>query len=194
MQLLYILFFLFIGMQQVQNPQLPLNAAGKVEFQDFVAVEELGRDALFKNALNYAAGLQKVSDREAKGLVNFREGFVQREGSFYVYKQGLLTPQVHGEIKYTLRLTVEDGGYTYTFSDFIFQYYEKNRYGRYEAVSGKKKALEKDKFAGMQDLWEEHKKTTRQHIDQHIAVLKTKMKEVPPGALLYDQEKFEEQN
>lgn len=46
----------------------------------------------------------------------------------------------------------------------------------------------------MQDLWEDHKKVTRQHIDRHIASQKAKMKEVPSGALLYDEQLLEEQN
>lgn len=194
MNVFSILLLLFTSLLPVQHSPLPLNAAGKVHFEEFVAIAALGRDALLRNAISHAIHVQKVSDRAAKVRTNFKEGVVQQEGSFYVYKKGLFTPQVHGEIMYTLQLTVADGGFTYTFYDFVFQYYQKNRYGQFEALSGKIKGLEEEKFAGMQDLWEEHKKTTRQHIDLHIATLKANMKKVPPGALLYDEQPLEEQN
>lgn len=102
MKMLSILLLLISSFLPVQHSPLPLNAAGKVHFEEFVAVAALGRDALLRNAISYAIHVQKVSDRAAKVRANFKEGVVQQEGSFYVYKKGLFTPQVHGEIMYTL--------------------------------------------------------------------------------------------
>lgn len=166
----------------------------RFHFEEFVAVDELSKEGLYRNALNFAGRMQVVSDRANKPDLNIKEGLVRKEGSFYVYKKGLLTPQIHGEIKFTLELAVKDQGYTYAYKDFVFHYYEKNRYGRYQPVSGKKKSLETEKFAGMQELWEAHKQTTRQHIQGHIRALKAHMAVVPPGAGVYDEHTVEEVN
>lgn len=166
----------------------------KFHFEEFVAVEGMDSDILYRNAINFATRVQLVSDRADKPQLQIKEGVVRKGGSFYVYKKGLLTPQIHGEIKYTLQLAVTDQGYTYTYKDFVFQYYEKNRYGRYQPVNGKKKGLEVENFAGMQDLWEAHKQTTQQHIQGHIRALKAHMATVPPGAGLYDHSGVEESN
>lgn len=99
-----------------------------------------------------------------------------------MYTKGLFTPQIHGEVKYTLHLDVTDQGYSYSFTDFVFQFYKRNWYGQYASVNGKIKPLEEEKYAGMQDTWQEHRKFTRKVIDNHIRVLKQKMKEIPSGA------------
>ena len=99
-----------------------------------------------------------------------------------MYTQGLFTPQIHGEIQFALNLEVEDGFFKYTFTDFVFQYYQRNRYGRYAPIRGKKKPLEVERFAGMQETWEEHKQFTRKVMENHIKVLKETMKQMPMGA------------
>ncbi|AHM60074.1 hypothetical protein D770_09085 [Flammeovirgaceae bacterium 311] len=189
-----IMLFLFMPFLKEDEPQLPRNAVGKVSFEEFVQVDNLGKDALFINAMNFATRIKRVNNHNAKVHADYQGSVVNREGSFYVYTKGLFTPQIHGEIIYNLRLEVTDEGYNYTFTDFVFQYYKKNRYGQYAPVSGKKKPLEKEKFAGMNDTWHAHKETTRLHVESHIRALKKKMKEVPPGARLNSEEDLEEMN
>lgn len=181
MKLLSVIFFFLLSAFTAQHSPLPLNAAGKVSFEGFVEAEEQGRDVLFKNALDYTAAVQKAGSHTARAKVHAAKGLVRKEGGFMVYKKGLFTPQPHGEIRYSLELQVSEEGYTYQFTDFVFHYYEKNRFGRYVPVSGKKKPLEETSFAGMQDLWQEHKLNTRQHIENHIRALAVKMLQEPAG-------------
>lgn len=189
------LVLLTMGLSGLHYPfHIAAAPAAKIQYQEFVAVAGVDRDVLFRNAMNFTTRVQLVSDRSDRAQVQYKEGIVHKRGSFYVYKKGLLTPQIHGEIKYSLRLAVSEEGYTYTYTDFVFQYYEKNRYGRYEPVSGKKKSLEEEEFAGMQALWKEHKQTTRAHIENHIRVLKAHMQQVPPGAGVYEPHVVEEKN
>ena len=183
LSLVLVIVLSFPGVNHLIKP-IEARPAEKVHFEEFVEVEEMGKAALLRNAMNFAAGVQLVSNTSDKVQVQYKEGVVRKAGSFYVYKKGLFTPQIHGEVKYSLQLEVGEEGYRYTYSDFIFQYYEKNRYGRYAPVSGKKKPLEEEKFAGMQEVWEEHKQTTRRHIESHIRALKAHMQQVPPGAHL----------
>ena len=182
MKLLGTLLIYLLSAFTTQSPASFQVTQEKLRYEGFVEVEALGKETLFRNALNYSSSVQKVGDPGAKPMINVSEGLVQKTGSFMVYKKGLLTPQPHGEILYTLELKVNEEGYAYQFTDFVFQYYERNRYGRYEPVSGKKKLLEEEKFAGMQELWQQHKQTTKRHIEQHIKALSIKMQQTPTGA------------
>ena len=169
---------------------LSKNKAGQIHFEETIEVQALGEDILFRNALNFAKDLKKAGEGKAEFYHDHGGKVVRKEGSFLVYTQGLFTPQVHGEISYTLQIEVDEKTYTYSLTDFVFHFYRRNRYGLYAPVSGKKKPLEEEKFAGMQDTWENHKQHTKQHVEQLVALLKTKMEEKPPGATkLQSQEK-----
>jgi hypothetical protein len=193
MKIVALLVLVLFSFTPIQDPRLPRNEAGKISIEEEVAVEGMNKEALFRNALTYSLRVQKVSDRSQNATASVQQGLVKKGGSFYVYKKGLFTPQIHGEISYRLQLQVSDEGFTYTFTDFVFHYYGKNRYGQYQPLSGKTKALEEEKFAGMQELWEAHKSTTRRHIDQHIATLKTSMVEIPAGVQLQEGDRRQEQ-
>lgn len=176
-----------------QDTLFPINESGKIAFKEEIRIEEMGKEALFRNAVNFASKVKKAPDRKARkpGLLKDE---INQEGSFYVYKKGLFTQQIHGEIKYNLNIKVTESGYSYNFTEFVFQFYERNRYGQFAPVSGKIKPLEEEKYAGMQDVWLEHKKFTREVMDNHIRVLKQKMQEIPPGARLNNKEKESELN
>lgn len=181
MSIIYMLMFLLPVYFYPQDTLLPLNESGKIEFKEEVYMEEMGKEALFRNALAYAAKIKKAGDRKAK-KPRLEKDQLSQEGSFYVYKKGLFTSQIHGEIKYTLKINVTDQGYTYSFSDFVFQFYKRNRYGQFSPVSGKIKPLEDEKYSGMQEAWQDYKEFTRQVVDNHIRVLKKEMQNIPPGA------------
>lgn len=172
----------------VTDVNLPVNEEGKIIFEDVVVVENMSKDVLFINAINYGERVKKASERKTSMYANPREGVVSKEGSFYVYTDGLFTPQIHGEIKFTVRLEVDQNKYKYRYTDFVFQHYSKNRYGQYAPVSGKVKPLEEEKYAGMQKTWEQHKKLTREHIENHIRELKIQMQEIPTKAASGDWE------
>lgn len=194
MNFLYILLLFVIPAAMIEQDSLfPLNESGKIAFEEEVSVEGMGKDALFVNAINYAGMVKKAGERKARKPSLDKDG-LSKDGSFYVYKKGLFTPQIHGEINYRIRIEPKDGGYKYSITDLVFQFYEKNRYGQYAPVSGKLKPLEEEKYAGMQDLWEEHRKLTREVMDNHIRVLKKKMQEIPPGARLNKENRGDERN
>lgn len=178
--LIFLIFTNFIFLSQ--NTILPISEAGKVNFEEVVEVENIGKELLFKNATKFISSLK--TERKSKSNLNtdFSNGHLTKEGSFYVYTQGLITPQIHGEITYKLNLVISDEGYKYSFTDFVFHYYQRNRYGRYAPVSGKYKYLEEEKFAGMQKTWENHKQVTKDHIEFQIDQLKKKMEEMPTDA------------
>ncbi|WP_162996947.1 DUF4468 domain-containing protein [Mucilaginibacter kameinonensis] len=64
-------------------------------------------------------------------------------GSFLINKKGLVGNSEGGEMAYTLRVEVKDGKYRYWLTDFVYQPYQRNRYGNAEFMHGKDVALEK---------------------------------------------------
>jgi hypothetical protein len=165
-----------------QESILPKNEDGIIYFEEEIKIDNIGKEALYNNALKYVATVKKENKKKSDIVVKHDNKEIEKKGSFLVYTQGLITPQVHGEISYNVRIQVFDEGYKYTFTNFVFNYYQRNRYGRYAPVSGKTKPLEDEKFAGMQKIWAEHKQHTKQYVENQIVQLKNKMSELPPGA------------
>lgn len=164
-----------------EQSELPKNDAGLIQFEEEVLVEKLSEEVLYNNALNYIASLKKENKRKSGVSINHENKVVEKRGSFLVYTKGLLTPQIHGEITYTVKIQILEDRYKYTFSDFVFNYYKRNRYGRYVPVKGKTKRLEEEKFAGMQKIWEKHKASTRDFIENQITFLKNTMAQQAKG-------------
>ncbi|CAN5602067.1 hypothetical protein BH23BAC1_BH23BAC1_09230 [soil metagenome] len=179
--LLYLLIVIFPVLDSTES-FLPKNEYGAIYFEEEVKSENLGKDELFLNGVKYISKIQKVSRKKPELNANLPAGIIVNKGSFYVYTQGLITPQIHGEITYNVRLEVNDDSYKYTITDFVFIYYQRNRYGRYAPVKGKYKPLEEDNFAGSQKTWINHKKTTKDIIEKQIEQLKAAMAEPPADA------------
>ncbi|MDQ3393386.1 MAG: DUF4468 domain-containing protein [Bacteroidota bacterium] len=183
MKMISVILFLMIFGIDSQESILPKNEEGLIHFEGLVHVENLNKDALFNNAINYVSPSNKKRNKSSKDLsINPEKQVIQKKGNFFVYTQGLITPQVHGEITYNIYIQVFEDGYKYTFTNFVFNYYQRNRYGRYARVSGKYKYLEEEKFAGMQKTWTNHKLYTKEFVESQIHQLKNKMSELPPGA------------
>lgn len=175
-------FLFLLSLIIYQEPILPKNDAGAIYFEEVIPANNLDKDVLYSNAMKYVSSIEKVSKGKKDIHVDYPEGIVSNKGSFYVYTNGLITPQIHGVITYNIRIELLEKSYKYTFTDFVFQYYQRNRYGRYVPVSGKTKALEEEKFAGMQNIWQGHKKTTKEIIESQIQILKERMAESSQAA------------
>jgi hypothetical protein len=64
-------------------------------------------------------------------------------GVFMVNKKNLLGSSEGGELAYTFKVEVKDGKYRYWLTDFVYQPYQRNRYGNVEPIAGGDIALEK---------------------------------------------------
>lgn len=173
----YCLFFasLFARAQAV----LPVDEQGKVSFNE-VVLSTMPKEALLADAKSWLIdqGLKIQKEDTATGTVTaFNE--------VAVYDKGYITKKIHGKVKYQITIDVKDNKYRYTFTDFSFIYYKENR--NYRMVpSGKTKPMEEVKAEGWQNLWDNHKKTTKALVETSIAQLKTAMlmlpKTIPPVA------------
>lgn len=165
---------LFVMNTHVSANPFQLDEEGKFFIQEEVLTSEMDQRRLWQNAVSYVTKVRKAGEM-SHGKPQLEKNIIRKEGSFYVYKKGLFTPQIHGEIIFQVEIEVDKDSYKYTFSDFVFQFYQKNRYGQFVPVSGKIKPLEDERFAGMQEAWEEYKEMTRKVVGNHIRVLKTEM-------------------
>jgi hypothetical protein len=183
MKVVSFMFLSLIPLLVNKEPILPKNGAGRIGFEEVIPADNLGKDVLYGNAMKYVSSIEKVGKGKKDIHVDYHQGVVSNKAGFYVYTNGLLTPQIHGEITYNIRIEILENSYKYTITDFVFQYYQRNRYGRYAPVSGKTKALEEERFAGMQNIWHGHKKTTKEVIEGEIQTLKERMTESPQAAV-----------
>lgn len=140
------------------------------QFTEVVTVDSVTADLLFKRGKIWLLqNKYNLSDSVANTNV-------KADNELYVYQKGIASKKLHGRISYNIMIEFKDDKYRYTFSDFVFHYYKQNRY--YEMVPTKQqKSLNDEKAAGWQNLWERHKKTTTDHIQQQITSLKNFMKE-----------------
>ncbi len=177
-----------------QQANLPKDETGKITFYEVVKLDSVKKELLLNNAFQYLAGLHlpelnatskkkknyKKINKKIAGLpieIDSAVGKVQSRYAFKVYK-GQYAKHADGEISYDITLEVKEGRYRYIFTNFIFQPYALNRYGKYTAVSGIYKPLEGSAYEGNKD-WNKHKLTTVEKISGLIGSLKLKMLEKP---------------
>lgn len=107
-----------------------------VEQPGFIA-DTLYNRGLYFVTKAYPAKVLKLAkaDRGANALTG--------TGVFMISKKGLMGNSEGGELAYTLKVEVKDGKYRYWLTDFVYQPYQRNRYGNAELMHGKDIALEK---------------------------------------------------
>lgn len=123
---------------QAQNP-FTYSAEGKIAY--VAVVQQSGHSAhqLYVKALSFVEQLVK---RKKKDIDLPKEGdeLIAR-AQFLILKKGF-GHQPLGEVRYQLTLEVKSGRYRYVMTDFVFHPYERNRYGKFERISGKGQTLE----------------------------------------------------
>ncbi len=109
------LFFSILCLVAVQAyaQELPLNAAGKINYTETVTVSGAKKDVLYSRAMKFATGKYKITGmKKAEGIFIFT-------GSFVVTYPGATTGLTdRGTVEFTVTITNKDGKYTYEYSDF----------------------------------------------------------------------------
>lgn len=169
--MLIVLLVLFRSVQ-AQEVQLPRDESGHIVFYEVVEADSFTQEELLANVQQFARktlGKKKVKPEQSDSTGSL----LVKGAHFKVYKK-VITQRVDGIIHYNFRLEAKDGKYRYFFSDFEFQPYERNRYGKFVPVSGKYKPLEED-FKGNKKDWEHHKESVVTIIQSQIEELKLTM-------------------
>lgn len=162
----------FFQTLQAQELLLPRNETGHIVFYEVVEADSFTQEELLDNARQFARktlGKKKVKAIQTDSV----SSLVVKDANFKVYKK-VITQRMDGIIHYNFTLEAKEGKYRYFFSDFTFQPYERNRYGKFEPVSGKHKPLEED-FKGNKKDWEDHKESVATTLQSQIEELKITM-------------------
>lgn len=157
-------------------------AQSSLSLSDVVPMDGYTADALLHNADSYFSSpvstkKKKKKSKSEKEIIR-DESSVAMEKSTLVYSKSIAKHPL-GNVTYTYTVEVKDNKYRYIFSSMVFTPYERNRYGKFEPVSGKRYSIESilgnEKFRYRKDILH--------YLDGHIATeagkLHSRMSEVP---------------
>jgi hypothetical protein len=154
----------------IAQDDLPRDEYGKIVFEEIIKVDSMPASLLLKNA---KAWINKNYSQTVKSIKSDSNS-VSAKGVFLVYTRGGISKEIHGAIRYNVRIMVKNNKYQYRFSDFVFEYYKINRNYQY-VPTGQEKPLEVEKFTGWEPAWKNHKKETNNRINNLIGSLKSEM-------------------
>jgi len=147
----------FINFFTNSETLFPLDQHGKYTFSEVVEVPGMTRNELFTNGEEFVKKI-KVLNTNKKYFSKDKENFIlTNKGSFYVYRFGSLKKAIDGAVEYEIKLELKDGKYRYTITNFVFNEYRRNRYGKFEPVNGKFYPLEMEMTSLNQKEWEKHR-------------------------------------
>jgi hypothetical protein len=165
-----LILLLFLSASAFAQVELPKDDKGKITFEEIISSDSLPSSLLLKNAKAWVMKNYAQTEKSIRTDSNS----VSAKGVFLVYTKGAISKEIHGAIRYTVKIEVKNNKYKYRFSDFVFEYYKINRNYQY-LPTGQEKPLEEEKFAGWQSAWENHKKETYNRIASQIKSLKSDM-------------------
>ncbi|MFN0048856.1 MAG: DUF4468 domain-containing protein [Cytophagales bacterium] len=182
--LIFILFFTSVCEAQLsvsfrkqskETVKFQKDENGKIIFYEVVICDSVPRDTLWKNGLNWVKNA--LNDKKDNILFdNQLFGTIEAETSLMLYVPSIITKMPHGRLTYKIILDIKDRKYRYTFTDFIFQYYQQDRKDfQYKPVKGSYRPFEKEKYPGYQTAWNNHKLTVKEHIGKQISNLKSEI-------------------
>ncbi len=156
MVLLAVLFTLFGYILQQQAP-FPVDERGKYTFQEVTEIHGMDQKALFENGKSFMKKLKLLNSKTNYLSVDNDNFTITNKGSFYVYQHGSVNRAIDGAVEYDLTLEIKDGRYRYTITNFIFNEYKRNRYGKFEPINGKYVPLETEVSNLNKKGWENHR-------------------------------------
>ncbi|MDB5150384.1 MAG: hypothetical protein JWQ57_4404 [Mucilaginibacter sp.] len=133
---------LYSGIAFAQKDSLSFDERDKYIYYKLVDQPGSDVDTLYNRGLYFLTtaypkkmlGLSK-GDKEGHSLTG--------TGSYMISKKGLVSNSDGGVLNYTLKIEVKDSKYRYWLTDFVYQPYQRNRYGSSEPVPGGEIPLEK---------------------------------------------------
>ena len=164
-----------------QDEFFPVDESGKYIFADIVALKGMTKDQLFDNGEKFMKKI-KVLHSKSKFLKSDKENYqIKNRGSFYVYRLGSLKKGIAGAVEYDITLDFKDDKYRYQITNFRFNEYKKNRYGKYEPIKGKYTPLEMEASSLNMKEWNNQKEVVYQKSQELIQNLN--------GEMIYAEEK-----
>lgn len=185
--------------ESIQAQILPLAENGKVTFTEIVKLDSTYSATLLMNNANRWVKLLRNEDKKPMSIKSDSNS-IKGSNNYLVYvetfKIGVLK-KTSGHISYDFLIEIKQGRYKYTFTNFVFHYYDTNRLNSYDYLTpkpnGKTKKLEEKNAGGWIGTWRAHKVTTRDKMEEYTTNLKKMMAEDPDRDRLLMQKKEVEQ-
>jgi len=92
-----------------------------------------------------------------------------------VYRLDSLKKAIAGAVEYDITLELKNDKYRYTISNFLFNEYKKNRYGKSEPIKGKYIPLEREASSWNKKEWEKQKEVVFEKTEELIVNLNGEM-------------------
>ncbi len=156
MILIAILFNLFV-FNPLQQLPFPVDERGKYTFQEVIELHGLDKNALFENGRAFLEKLRVMNSKKKHLTIDDENLTLNTKASFFVYQYGSVNKAIDGAVEYDVTLEIKDGRYRYTITNFIFNEYKRNRYGKFEPVNGKYTPLEMEVSNLNKKGWENHR-------------------------------------
>ena len=158
--MLKITVFLITGIfyySLAQETQFPIDDLGKYTITEVVELHGIDKDKLFSNGEKFMKKIKVLNSKKKYYKIEKENYIIRNKGSFYVYRIGSVKKGIAGAVEYDIDLEIKDGKYRYTITNYIFNEYQRNRYGKYEPVKGKFKPLEMEVSSINTKEWKKHK-------------------------------------
>ena len=182
--MLKITVFFITGIFNYSLPQdtpFPINDMGKYTITEVVELHGIDKDKLFSNGETFMKKVKVLNSKKKYFKIEKENYTIRNKGSFYVYRIGSVKKGIGGAVEYDIDLEIKDGKYRYTITNFIFNEYQRNRYGKFEPVKGKYTPLEMAVSSINKKEWEKHKQVVYDKSQELIQNLYSGM--------IYDEEK-----
>jgi hypothetical protein len=158
-----------------QQVLFPVDEYGKYTFYEVVEIPGMKQDDLFKNGESFLKKVKVLKSKKKYLNVNKEDYTITNKGSFYVYQYGSIGKAIAGAVEYDISLEVKEGKYRYTITNFIFNEFQRNRYGKYEPINGKNTPLEMEVSDMNKKGWEKHRQVVYDKSQELIQNLQSEM-------------------
>ncbi len=157
-QIKFIIFLFFANYALAQSPAFPIDDSGKYIFSDVIAVPGINKGELYSKGEKFIQQLEVHNSTQNNLRKNHEDSTLFNKGSFVVHNLGAVKNSVGGIVVFDMTLEFKDEKYRYTITNFIFNPYKRNRYGKFESVAGKYTPLEKEVSRLNNKEWAKYRK------------------------------------
>jgi hypothetical protein len=138
-------------------------------------IHGMDKNTLFENGKSFMKKLKVLNSQKNYFTVDTENLSITNKASFYVYQYGSINKAIDGAVEYDITLEIKDGRYRYTITNFTFNEYKRNRYGKFEPISGKYMPLEMDVSNLNKKGWENHRQVVYDKCQELIQNLYSNM-------------------
>lgn len=158
-----------------QNVDFPIDEFGKYTFTEVTEIAGMNKDQLYENGHAFMKKVKVLKSRK-KYLIEDKDNYtIKNKGSFYVYRYGSVKQAIDGAVEYDITLEFKDNKYRYTITNFRYNQYQKNRYGKYEPINGKYMPLEAEVTSLNKKTWDKYKEVVYSKTQELIINLSSEM-------------------